>query len=118
RSPAKGGDSEIGGDGDGVVMVRSLSTFAFGGRDMEVWGRTVILAPMVMSVEGGDITSYVPSGGKTDSSTGIKVVESAEAKCSSSSLSSSSSSSSSSSLASSLDESPSSSSPSSPPSIG
>ncbi|GKD95048.1 hypothetical protein Tco_1374885, partial [Tanacetum coccineum] len=26
RSPAEGGDSEIGGDGDGVVMARSLST--------------------------------------------------------------------------------------------
>ncbi|GJS43420.1 hypothetical protein Tco_0568463 [Tanacetum coccineum] len=31
-----GGDSEIGGDGDGVVMARSLSTSAPGGRDMEV----------------------------------------------------------------------------------
>ncbi|GJW47542.1 hypothetical protein Tco_0281952 [Tanacetum coccineum] len=38
RSPAEGGDSEIGGDGDGVVMVRSLSTSASGGRDMEAWG--------------------------------------------------------------------------------
>ncbi|GKF56233.1 hypothetical protein Tco_0166573 [Tanacetum coccineum] len=36
RSPAEGGDSEIGGDGDGVVMVRNLSTSASGGRDMEV----------------------------------------------------------------------------------
>ncbi|GKF69082.1 hypothetical protein Tco_0202139 [Tanacetum coccineum] len=36
RSPAEGGDSEIGGDGDGVVMARSLSTSASGGRDMEV----------------------------------------------------------------------------------
>ncbi|GKF75962.1 hypothetical protein Tco_0225406 [Tanacetum coccineum] len=36
RSPAEGGDSEIGGDGDGVVMARSLSTSAFSGRDMEV----------------------------------------------------------------------------------
>ncbi|GJY07926.1 hypothetical protein Tco_0374980 [Tanacetum coccineum] len=36
RSPAEGGDSEIGGDGDGVVMVRSLPTSASGGRDMEV----------------------------------------------------------------------------------
>ncbi|GKF12092.1 hypothetical protein Tco_0050018, partial [Tanacetum coccineum] len=35
-SPAEGGDSEIGGDGDGVVMARSLSTSASGGRDMEV----------------------------------------------------------------------------------
>ncbi|GJV10646.1 hypothetical protein Tco_1352187 [Tanacetum coccineum] len=35
RSPAEGGDSEIGGDGDGVVMARSLSTSASGGRDME-----------------------------------------------------------------------------------
>ncbi|GKC90573.1 hypothetical protein Tco_1151222 [Tanacetum coccineum] len=34
RSPAKGGDSKIGGDG--VVMARSLSTSASGGRDMEV----------------------------------------------------------------------------------
>ncbi|GKG41040.1 hypothetical protein Tco_0470252, partial [Tanacetum coccineum] len=32
---AEGGDSEIGGDGDGVVMARSLSTSASGGRDME-----------------------------------------------------------------------------------
>ncbi|GKF29102.1 hypothetical protein Tco_0095444, partial [Tanacetum coccineum] len=70
RSPAKGGDSDIGGDGDGVVIVRSLSTSASGGRDMEVWGRTVILAPIVMSVEGGGITGSVPSGGKTSSSTG------------------------------------------------
>ncbi|GJQ92685.1 hypothetical protein Tco_0003824 [Tanacetum coccineum] len=36
RSPTEGGDSEIGGDGDGVVMARSLSTSASGGRDMEV----------------------------------------------------------------------------------
>ncbi|GKF96312.1 hypothetical protein Tco_0289047 [Tanacetum coccineum] len=35
-SPAEGGDSDLGGDGDGVVMARSLSTFAPGGRDMEV----------------------------------------------------------------------------------
>ncbi|GKF99353.1 hypothetical protein Tco_0298136 [Tanacetum coccineum] len=49
---AEGGDSEIGGDGDGVVMVRSLSTSASGGRDMVVWGRTVILAPIV-TVSGG-----------------------------------------------------------------
>ncbi|GKB97066.1 hypothetical protein Tco_0983203, partial [Tanacetum coccineum] len=35
RSPAEGGDSEIGGDGDGVGMARSLSTSASGGRDME-----------------------------------------------------------------------------------
>ncbi|GKD95365.1 hypothetical protein Tco_1375202, partial [Tanacetum coccineum] len=35
RSPAEGGDSEIGGDGDGVVMERSLSTSASGGRDMD-----------------------------------------------------------------------------------
>ncbi|GKD04541.1 hypothetical protein Tco_1179515, partial [Tanacetum coccineum] len=34
-SPAKGGDSEIGGDSDGVGMARSLSTSASGGRDME-----------------------------------------------------------------------------------
>ncbi|GKE59400.1 hypothetical protein Tco_1498585 [Tanacetum coccineum] len=35
RSPAEGGNSEIGGDGDGVGMARSLSTSASGGRDME-----------------------------------------------------------------------------------
>ncbi|GKB57525.1 hypothetical protein Tco_0913711 [Tanacetum coccineum] len=34
-SPVEGHDSEIGGDGDGVVMARSLSTSASGGRDME-----------------------------------------------------------------------------------
>ncbi|GJZ03053.1 hypothetical protein Tco_0521014 [Tanacetum coccineum] len=34
--PCEGGDSEIGGDGDGVVMARSLSTSCLGGRDMEV----------------------------------------------------------------------------------
>ncbi|GKF00679.1 hypothetical protein Tco_0027602 [Tanacetum coccineum] len=33
--PAEGGDSEIGGDGDGVVMARSLSTSTSGRRDME-----------------------------------------------------------------------------------
>ncbi|GKD22552.1 hypothetical protein Tco_1224255, partial [Tanacetum coccineum] len=35
HSAAEGGDSEIGGDGDGVVMARSLSTSASGRRDME-----------------------------------------------------------------------------------
>ncbi|GKD42386.1 hypothetical protein Tco_1267031, partial [Tanacetum coccineum] len=35
RSLAEGGDSEIGGDGDGVGMARSLSTSASGRRDME-----------------------------------------------------------------------------------
>ncbi|GKF15579.1 hypothetical protein Tco_0057041 [Tanacetum coccineum] len=35
HSLAEGGDSEIGGDGNGVVMARSLSTSAPGGRDME-----------------------------------------------------------------------------------
>ncbi|GJY13709.1 hypothetical protein Tco_0383018 [Tanacetum coccineum] len=35
RSPAEGGDSEIGGDGGGVGMARSLSTSTSGGRDME-----------------------------------------------------------------------------------
>nr|GFD56648.1 hypothetical protein [Tanacetum cinerariifolium] len=34
RSSAEGGDSETSGDGSGVDMARSLSTFAFGGRDM------------------------------------------------------------------------------------
>ncbi|GJX18965.1 hypothetical protein Tco_0221642 [Tanacetum coccineum] len=33
RLPAEGGDSETGGDGDGVVMARSLSTSASGGRE-------------------------------------------------------------------------------------
>ncbi|GJT34697.1 hypothetical protein Tco_0925116 [Tanacetum coccineum] len=36
HSPTKGGDNEIGGVGDGVVIARSLSTSVFGGRDMEV----------------------------------------------------------------------------------
>ncbi|GKG18149.1 hypothetical protein Tco_0372447, partial [Tanacetum coccineum] len=36
RFPAEGGDSEIGGDGDGVVMARSLSTSVSGGRDIGV----------------------------------------------------------------------------------
>ncbi|GKC50137.1 hypothetical protein Tco_1072882, partial [Tanacetum coccineum] len=36
RSPGEGGDSEICGDGDGVVMARSLSTSASSGRDMEI----------------------------------------------------------------------------------
>ncbi|GKG35017.1 hypothetical protein Tco_0437713, partial [Tanacetum coccineum] len=36
HSPAEGSDSKIGGDGDGVVMARSLLTSASGGRDMEV----------------------------------------------------------------------------------
>ncbi|GJR27758.1 hypothetical protein Tco_1103990 [Tanacetum coccineum] len=35
RSLAEGGDSEIRGDDDGVVMARSLSTSASGGRDMK-----------------------------------------------------------------------------------
>ncbi|GKF77282.1 hypothetical protein Tco_0229752, partial [Tanacetum coccineum] len=35
RYPIEGDDSEICGDGDGVVMARSLSTSASGGRDME-----------------------------------------------------------------------------------
>ncbi|GKA89900.1 hypothetical protein Tco_0811712, partial [Tanacetum coccineum] len=35
RSPVEGGDSEIGDDGDGVGMARSLSTSASGGRDIE-----------------------------------------------------------------------------------
>nr|GFA23676.1 hypothetical protein [Tanacetum cinerariifolium] len=33
-SPAKGGDSEVSGDGDGVGVARSLSTSASGGKDM------------------------------------------------------------------------------------
>ncbi|GKF64922.1 hypothetical protein Tco_0188370, partial [Tanacetum coccineum] len=36
RSPAEGGDSEIGCDGDGVVMAISLSTSTSCGGDMEV----------------------------------------------------------------------------------
>ncbi|GKB14302.1 hypothetical protein Tco_0848225, partial [Tanacetum coccineum] len=35
HSPVEGGDSEIGGDGGGVGMARSLSTSASGGRDIE-----------------------------------------------------------------------------------
>nr|GFD30594.1 hypothetical protein [Tanacetum cinerariifolium] len=66
RSPAEGGDSEISGDGGGVGMARSLSTSASGGRDMEVYGRIVILAPVVaMSVEGGGMMGSVPLGGET-----------------------------------------------------
>ncbi|GKG19191.1 hypothetical protein Tco_0376290, partial [Tanacetum coccineum] len=84
RSLAEGGDSEIGGDVDGVVIARSLSTSVSGGRDIEVWGRTVILAPIVMSVEGGGIIGSIPSGGKIGSSTGTTIAESAGAKCSSS----------------------------------
>ncbi|GJR30576.1 hypothetical protein Tco_1106808 [Tanacetum coccineum] len=38
RSLAEGGDSEIGGDGDGVVIARSLSTSASSGRDMAEGG--------------------------------------------------------------------------------
>ncbi|GJT19575.1 hypothetical protein Tco_0878281 [Tanacetum coccineum] len=53
RSPAEGGDSEIGGDGDGVVMARSLSTSASGS---------------------------VPSGGETGSTVGTTTSESAGAK--------------------------------------
>nr|GFB24286.1 hypothetical protein [Tanacetum cinerariifolium]GFB25151.1 hypothetical protein [Tanacetum cinerariifolium] len=34
RSPVKGGNSEVSGDGDEVGMARSLSTYAFGGKDM------------------------------------------------------------------------------------
>ncbi|GJX33916.1 hypothetical protein Tco_0245473 [Tanacetum coccineum] len=82
RSPAEGGDSEIGGDGDGVVMVRSLSTSASGGRDMEAWGRTVILAPTVYRGESWWFNGSVPQcGGKHGSSAGMTVVESAQAKC-------------------------------------
>ncbi|GKD03302.1 hypothetical protein Tco_1178276, partial [Tanacetum coccineum] len=44
RSPAEGGDSEIGGDGNGVVMARSLSISASGGRDIRSLRPDVILA--------------------------------------------------------------------------
>ncbi|GKG24863.1 hypothetical protein Tco_0395491, partial [Tanacetum coccineum] len=47
RSLVEGGDSEIGGDGDGVVMAR---------------------------MEGGGMIGSVPSGGKTGSSVGMTVV--------------------------------------------
>nr|GFD07603.1 hypothetical protein [Tanacetum cinerariifolium] len=47
RSPVEGGDSEVSGDGDEVSMARSLSTFAYGGRDMEVCGQIVILALVI-----------------------------------------------------------------------
>nr|GFC83364.1 hypothetical protein [Tanacetum cinerariifolium] len=54
RSPVEGGDSEVSGDGDGVGMARSILTSASGGRDMEVCGRIVILASVVVvSVKGG-----------------------------------------------------------------
>nr|GEX29179.1 putative reverse transcriptase domain-containing protein [Tanacetum cinerariifolium] len=90
RSLAEGGDSEVSGDGDGVGMARSLSTSASSGRDMEVSGRIVILAPVVaLSVEGGGMMGSIPSGGEASSS-----------------------------IASYPDESPSSSSPSSPQSMG
>nr|GFD57364.1 hypothetical protein [Tanacetum cinerariifolium] len=46
RSPVEGGNSEVSGDGDGVGMARSLSTSASGGRDIEVYGRIVILPPV------------------------------------------------------------------------
>nr|GFD37596.1 hypothetical protein [Tanacetum cinerariifolium] len=50
---------------------RILSTSASGGRDMEVCGRIVILAPVVVVlVEGGGMMGYVPSGGETSSSVG------------------------------------------------
>nr|GFD34842.1 hypothetical protein [Tanacetum cinerariifolium] len=52
------------GDGDGVGMARSLLTPASGGRDMEVYSRIVILASVVaVSVEGGGMMGFVPSGG-------------------------------------------------------
>nr|GEY16078.1 hypothetical protein [Tanacetum cinerariifolium] len=59
----KGGGS--GGDG----MARSLSTSASSGRDMEVNGRIVILAPVVaLSMEGGGMMGSIPSGGEASSS--------------------------------------------------
>nr|GEW59175.1 hypothetical protein [Tanacetum cinerariifolium] len=69
RSPAEGGDNEVSGDGDRVGMARSLSTSASGRNDMEVYGRIVILAPVIaMSVEGGGMMGSVPSGGEASSS--------------------------------------------------
>nr|GFD08032.1 hypothetical protein [Tanacetum cinerariifolium] len=66
-----GGDSEVSGDGGGVGMAKSLSTSASGGRDIEVCGQIVILAPMVVvSVEGGGMVGSIPSGGETSSSIG------------------------------------------------
>nr|GFB63769.1 hypothetical protein [Tanacetum cinerariifolium] len=63
RSPTEGGDSEVSVDGDGVGMARSLSTSASGGRDMEVCGRIVILAlVVVVSVEGGAVSSVSEAG--------------------------------------------------------
>ncbi|GJR10227.1 hypothetical protein Tco_0792879 [Tanacetum coccineum] len=57
----EGGDSELGGDGDGVSLARSLcQPSALWGKDMEVWGQ---------------------DGGKAGSSAGM-TVESAGAKCS------------------------------------
>ncbi|GJT20516.1 hypothetical protein Tco_0890453 [Tanacetum coccineum] len=54
RSPAEGGDSDR-CDGDGVVMARSLSTVCLWWKGLEVWGRMVILAPMVNVRGGGGI---------------------------------------------------------------
>nr|GEY75936.1 hypothetical protein [Tanacetum cinerariifolium] len=73
RSPIKGGDSEVSGDGNGVGMAKSLSTFTSGGRDMEVCSRKVILAPVVaVSVEGGGMMGSVPPGEKASSLIGSK----------------------------------------------
>nr|GEV53854.1 hypothetical protein [Tanacetum cinerariifolium] len=59
HSFAEGGDSKVSGDGGGVGIARSLSTSVSGGRDIEVYGRIVILAPMVVvSVEGGVLTTH------------------------------------------------------------
>nr|GEU95165.1 hypothetical protein [Tanacetum cinerariifolium] len=91
RSLAEGGNSEVSGDGGGVGIARSLSTSASGGRDMEVYGRLVILAPVVaVLVKGGGMMGSVPSGKEASSSIGITIVESVRAKFSSSSSSSAS----------------------------
>nr|GFD00155.1 hypothetical protein [Tanacetum cinerariifolium] len=90
RSLANGGDSELSSDGNEVGMARILSTSASGGRDMEVCGQIVILAPVVVVlVEGGGMMGSVPSGGETSSSvgetTGGNGCSLAESMCSSSS---------------------------------
>ncbi|GJY85477.1 hypothetical protein Tco_0499503 [Tanacetum coccineum] len=66
----EGGDSEISGDGGGVGMARSLSTSASGGRDMEAWE-----------------DENKEWGNKLNSRYNPNQVESAGAKCSSSSFS-------------------------------
>ncbi|GKA02264.1 hypothetical protein Tco_0674929 [Tanacetum coccineum] len=73
RSPAEGGDSEIGGDGDGVVMARSLSTFASGGRDMEALARSQVPCALLMKIGSRIIVLRI--GGVSGSSRAWYVVQ-------------------------------------------